>query len=179
MARKLEQILKDNARYWGQQYTILAKAKAPKHIAPYISTTSKVTEGRVELLSTVKPIDMRGAEGQIANRGTLDAAAQEYGHPGATIVPRTRGSLAFHWQIHPKNARYIRKSKIASDNGKILLQKVDKKPQKAFNNDTGYMRPAMKEWTTEFMASSSKFKDAIRLDILDAFNKVTKVNLSK
>jgi hypothetical protein len=160
--RNLEQLLKASAKNWAQRYTILARAKAPRHIAPHISTSSSVTAGQVTLTSSIKVIDARGAEGTISNYGTMDARAQEYGHPGATITPRTGRYLAFHWQIHPQNAKYDKE-------GRILLTKVTKLPQPAFNNGQGYMRPAMDEWTQEILASSARFKDAIKLDISEAF----------
>ena len=167
MARNLEQLLKASAKNWAQRYTILARSKAPRHIAPYISTSSSVTAGQVTLTSSIKVIDARGAEGTISNYGTLDARAQEYGHPGATITPRTGTYLAFHWQIHPQNAKYDKE-------GRILLEKVTKLPQPAFNSRQGYMRPAMDEWTQELLASSARFKDAIRLDIMESFKGLDK-----
>lgn len=170
--RNLEQILKDNATYWAQRYTILAKSHAPKHIAPHITTKSKVSGQSVTIESTVAVVDMRGAEGQISNYGTLDAVAQEFGHPGASILPRVKTVLAFKWQKAPAN---IKKDK----EGKVRLPYVTKKPQPAFNSDNGYMRPAADDWTDEIMKSSSKFKDAIRLDTLESFTKITKANLSK
>ena len=165
--RNLEQLLKASAKNWAQRYTILARAKAPRHIAPHISTSSSVTAGQVTLTSSIKVIDARGAEGTISNYGTLDARAQEYGHPGATITPRTGKYLAFHWQIHPQNAKYDKE-------GRILLEKVTKLPQPAFNSRQGYMRPAMDEWTQELLASSARFKDAIRLDIMESFKGLDK-----
>lgn len=180
--RNLEKILKDNAKYWAQRYTTLARNLAPKHIAPHITTSSSISNSSIVLQATVKPVDSRGAEGQISNYGTLDAAAQEYGHPGAVIKPRVKKILAFHWDVVPT-------FKVKRDKeGRVLLginyktgapHPLIKKPQKAFNNDMGYLRPAMDEWSDELKNSSSKFKDAIKLDILDAFNKVTRINLSK
>jgi hypothetical protein len=153
-ARNLEQLLKASAKNWAQRYTILARAKAPRHIAPHISTSSTVSEGRVSLKPTIKVIDTHGANGSISNYGTLDMRAQEYGHPGATIVPRTKPMLVFYWDVA----------------GKVVkMGKVTKLPQPAFNNGQGYMRPAMDEWTQEILASSARFKDAIKLDISEAF----------
>jgi len=165
--RNLQDLMKASAKNWAQRYTILARSKAPKHIAPYITTSSTVSEGQITIKSTIKPIDMRGSEGQISNYGTLDATAQEYGHPGATITPRVKSVLAFHWNIRPEYAKY-------DAEGRIRLQIVNKKPQPAFNSDQGYMRPAMREWSDEIMQSSARFKDAIKLDILDSFNAITK-----
>ena len=164
--RNLEQMLKASATHWARQLTIYAKAKAPKHIAPHISTSSQmIGNGNVNLSLTVKKVDMRNAEGSISNYGTMDALAQEYGHPGAVITPRTKKYLAFQWDIHPENAKYDKE-------GRILLQKVTKKPQPAFNNGVGYIRPALDEWKAEFYASSSKFKNAIGADIMEALDKI-------
>jgi hypothetical protein len=156
--RNLEQLLKDGAKNWAQRYTILARAKAPRHIAPHITTKSTVSgDGQVVLRSSIKVVDL-------PNYGTMDAVAQEYGYPGATIVPKTKPMLVFYWEVA---GRVVKMGKVTRD------------PMEAFNDGQGYLRPAAKEWTQEIMASSSRFKDAIRLDILDSFNKITKAALSK
>ena len=160
--RNLEQLLKASAKNWAQRYTILARAKAPRHIAPHISTSSSVTAGQVTLRSSIKVIDARNAEGNVSNYGTLDMRAQEYGHPGATITPKNVPYLVFYWEKAPANMRKTKEDK-------VVLSKVTKLPQPAFNNGQGYMRPAMDEWTQEILASSARFKDAIRLDISEAF----------
>ena len=163
--RNLEQLLKSQANYWARQLTLSAKAKAPKHIAPYISTSTKVTADTANLTLQIKKVDMRNAEGAVSNYGTMDALAQEYGHPGAVIKPRIKKYLAFQWDVHPENARYDKE-------GRILLQSVTKTPQPAFNSGAGYIRPALDEWKAEFYASSSKFKNAIGADIMESLNKI-------
>jgi len=168
VARNLEQLLKSQASHWARQLTINVKAKAPKHIAPHISTSAKSTGvGTVNLELSVKKVDMRNAEGAVSNYGSMDALAQEYGHPGVPqgIKPRIKKYLAFQWDIKPENAKYDKE-------GRIILQKVVKKPQPAFNQGAGYIRPGVELWKEEFYASSSKFKDAIGADIMEALDKI-------
>ena len=179
--RNLEQLLRASAKNWAQRYTILARSKAPRHIAPYISTSSSVTAGQATLTSSIKVIDARNAEGNISNYGTLDMRAQEYGHPGAVIMPVNGTWLAFEW--NPKTLTFRpwrvgnkvlvgREYKDVEESGMAdaaPIHPLIKKPQPAFNNGQGYMRPAMAEWTQELLASSARFKDAIRLDIMESF----------
>jgi len=155
--RNLEQMLKASATHWAQRYTMLAKGMAPKHIAPHISTKSIVGDGKVTLTSSIRVVDL-------PNYGTMDATAQEYGYPGADIVPKKKPFLVFYWDV------------VGSV---VKMSKVHRDPMPAYNSDKGYMRPAADAWTAEIMASSSKFKDAIRLDILDSFNKITKAGMKK
>jgi hypothetical protein len=154
--RNLEQLLKTSATHWAQRYTILAKGLAPKHIAPHISTKSVASgEGTVTLTSSIRVVNL-------PNYGTMDATAQEYGYPGADIVPKKKPLLVFYWD---------------AAGSVVKMNKVHRDPMPAYNEDRGYMRPAAEAWTEEFMASSSKFKEAIRLDILDSFNKITKAGM--
>lgn len=155
--KNLDKLLKNSAKKWAARYTVLAKEIAPKHIAPHISTKSSIAEGQVTLTSSIKVVNK-------PNYGTLDAAAQEYGYPGATITPKKKPHLVFYWE------------KLDSV---VKMKKVTRLPMPAFNNDRGYMRPAAVQWTDEILASSDQFAQAIKLDILESFNKITKASLKK
>lgn len=163
-ATNLDKLLKNSAKKWASKYTALAKAKAPKHIAPHISTKSSVDgSGNVTLTSTVKVVNK-------PNYGTMDAVAQEYGYPGAVIEGKPY--LVFPWDM-------VTVGVPRTKDGKAVLHKVVRKPMPAFNEDRGYMRPAADEWTQEMLASSDQFAQAIKLDILESFTKITKASLSK
>ena len=165
MPKNLEQTIKQGATQWAKRFTILAKANAPKHIAPYISTKSTVVGDKVVLVSGVKVVNK-------PNYGTMDAVAQEYGYPGAIITPKKGAFLAFPWDVNLVGAPRL-------PDGRILIRKVERKPMPAYNSGKGYMRVAAEEWKMELKGSSSAFKKAIKLDVMDAFNRITKASMKK
>jgi hypothetical protein len=158
-------MLADSSRYWAQQLTLSAKSKAPKHIAPYIHSKSTITEGMSTITLNVDIFQRIGEGGTLQNYGTVDALAQEYGHPGATITPKTGNWLAFDWSNPVVGIRRL-------PDGRVMLKKVTKLPQPAFNEGQGYLRPAMQETADSILASSSKFREAIRLDVMESMNKI-------
>ena len=162
----LKATLKSTATQWAREFTQLAKAKAPEHIAKHITSSSSVTDDTASISFTVKKVDARTADGAISNYGTLDALAQEYGHPGA-VIPKVPGKLlAFQWDVVGVGNRYL-------PDGRILLKKVTKKPQPAFNGE-GYFRPAAKEFRANLKNSTSQFRDAINLDVRNSLNQIGK-----
>ena len=160
----IDTLLKRKAKTWTAKLTKLAKSNAPKHIAPYITSSSSYAEGRYQVTLSVKPIEKVSETGAISNYGTMDAKAQEYGYPGATITPRTgRKFLSFPWDVQVVGAGRL-------PNGNILLKKVVRKPMPAYNDGYGYMRPAMRAWRDELYAlETPEIAKAIFVDIRKGF----------
>lgn len=169
MSGELSKVIKKKASQWAGKLTTLAKANAPRHIAPYISSKSKASDGRYEIIISVKPIEKVSETGAISNYGTTDAKAQEYGHPGATITPRVgRKYLAFPWEVGVVSAPRL-------PNGFVLLKKVRKLPQPAYNDGKGYIRPAVQTWRSRLRSESPEIAKAIFTDLRNGFNTSGKV----
>lgn len=162
---EFEALLKRKATTWAAKLTKEAKSKAPKHIAPYITSSSSAVGGRYQITLSVKPVERFTETGAISNYGTMDAKAQEYGYPGATITPRPgRKFLAFPWDVQVPGAPRL-------PNGDILLKEVTRKPMPAYNEGYGYMRPAMRAWRDELFAiEAPEIAKAIFVDIRKGFN---------
>ena len=163
----LKATLKSTATQWAREFTQLAKAKAPKHIAKHITSSSSVTDDTASISFTVKRVDARTADGAISNYGTLDALAQEYGANPHAILPKTRKYLAFKWdtvQITPTKK---------NPEGKVILRHV-MHPGHAAHNGEGYFRPAAKEFRANLKNSTSQFRDAINLDVRNSLNQIGK-----
>lgn len=165
MGKAFEDLLKKKAAYWAGNLTKRVKAAAPKHIAPYVSSKSQKTGYGYSIVVSVKQVERVSETGAISNYGSTDARAQEYGHPGAVITPRPgRKYLAFPWQVEVPGAPRL-------PNGDILLKRVVKKPQKAYNKGKGYVRISMREWETDMINTEAfEIADAISIDIRNGFN---------
>lgn len=172
--RNFTDMLKASSRHWAQTMTKTARQLAPRHISPHISSKSNISDNQSIIIVSVAQVDVD----EDGKNGTVDAAAQEYGHPGAIITPVNGTWLAFKW--NPATLTF--KPKKFGD--KVLVGRnykrpdeifpIIKKPQPAFNSGQGYLRPAMDEVSEDIRKSSSKFKDAIMLDISQAFSAIGK-----
>lgn len=150
-----------SARSIAGQLTSLAKANAPKHLQAGISThVSEEAEGIIRIT-----LETKGA----------DARAQEYGsglqdrrNPHKyTITPKNGKYLAFKWEVHPDNARYL-------PDGRILLESVQHPGIHAVNNGQGYVRPALKEFRTYL--KEGNFPQEIRSAIVSDIRRSFRVN---
>lgn len=170
MGKAFEDLLKKKAAYWAGNLTKRVKASAPKHIAPYVSSRSHKTGYGYSIIVSVKQVEKVSETGAISNYGSTDARAQEYGHPGAIITPRPgRKYLAFPWDAQVVGAPRL-------PNGDILLKRVRKLPQKAYNKGKGYIRISMREWETDMINNEAfEIADAISIDIRNGFNTSGKV----
>lgn len=170
MGKAFEALLKKKATYWASNLTKRVKLAAPKHIAPYVSSKSHKTGYGYSIVVSVKQVEMVSETGAISNYGSTDARAQEYGHPGATITPRAgRKFLSFPWQVQVVGAPRL-------PNGDILLKRVRKKPQKAYNKGKGYIRVSMRGWESNMIDTEAfEIADAISIDIMNGFNTGGKV----
>ena len=164
MTSELDALLKRKAKTWASKLTKLAKERAPKHIAPYITSASTATEGRYQITLAVKPVEKFTETGAISNYGTMDAKAQEYGYPGAHITPRAgRKFLSFPWEVQVVGAGRL-------PNGNILLKEVHRLPMPAYNEGKGYIRPAVAEWRAELRATETpEIAKAIFADLRKGF----------
>lgn len=149
-----------SARSYAGQLTSLAKSFAPKHLQAGIKTTVREdAPGSIVMTITAK--------------GT-DAHAQEYGSGlhsqyGAKkkypIKPKAGKYLAFHWQIHPENAKYL-------PDGRIILESVQHPGINRYQG-RGYIRPAVKEFTKS-LKENPKIKEELRQAILSDLTKAFK-----
>jgi hypothetical protein len=165
MELNFTKLLKNKTKTWTSKLTKMAKAKAPRHIAPYITSSSIASGARYEINVWVKPVEKVSETGAISNYGSVDAFAQEYGHPGAVITPRPgREFLSFPWEKANKKIRRL-------PNGDVLLKQVTKLPQPAYNGGYGYLRPAVREWRNELDAlEMPQIAKAIFIDLRKGFS---------
>lgn len=136
---KLSNNLRRRVSAWAGQLTTLARAYAPDHVRPAISSRTEAKEDGTYIIRVT-------ASRKIAP----DARAQEYGsglraRRGAKqkypILPRKGKYLAFHWEVanqNPDRFSFL-------DDGRVILPKVMHPGIKAANDGKGYIGPAMKD----------------------------------
>lgn len=145
-SERLPNALLRKARAWAGQLTQKAKAYAPAHIRPYIS--SHVEEkGNAQFI--IRVVADRFADPQ-EKYGSLDARAQEYGSglrarrgtkAKYPILPKNRRFLAFHWEVadnNPEEFSFL-------PDGRVLLHSVMHPGIQAANEGRGYIGPAVKD----------------------------------
>jgi len=189
--KNLTKAIKDEAKAWASKLTKEAKSRAPRHIAPHISTkTTRTESGGILLVLGVKKVDK-------VQDGTNDAVAWEYGsgihspkNPHSYIIrPVNKKMLAFitsnpvvikrstqsmNWSKKKKkpmhrivfDTSYNPKNKAGIDgNSKIVLANEVKHPGVS---GKAYMRDSIRMWRKEMRTESTKkFRDSISMDIRD------------
>jgi hypothetical protein len=166
MSKRLKDNLKKRAVAWAGQLTRLAKAFAPSHVRPAISSKVETKEDgtyiiRITSSRSVAP-DARAQEfgsGIHARRGVK----QKY-----LIAPKTKKTLAFNWDIANANPERF----VFAPDGRVLLPFVMHPGIEAANNGKGYLAPAMNEIRKRARAELDKeVKAAIVGDLRESFGK--------
>lgn len=181
MSKRLSTNLKNRARSWAGQLTSLAKAFAPNHIKPYIS--SKVDD-KGDGTFIIRTTADRFANPK-PNYGSMDARAQEFGSGEKarrgvkreySIRPKkTFGSLAFYenangtWDYDmfdpPMPREHIQ-------DGRGLFYGVMHPGIQAANAGKGYIHPAMNELRKRARTDLTKdVRDAIVGDLRESFGR--------
>ncbi len=169
---KLHTMLKNQARYWAGQMTMLAKSLAPNHIKPVIhSKVEERGEGTFIIRTTA---DRRLAP---------DARAWEYGsglksRRGAKkkyiIKPKTKKLLAFYWDVATiSEMEFGRPGKFTfAPDGRVTFHSVMHPGIQAANQGKGYIAPAAVEIRKRMKAKLRKdVGDAIRFELRSAFGR--------
>jgi hypothetical protein len=166
MSKRLAANLKKRATAWAGQLTKLAKAFAPAHVEPAISSHVETKDDGTYIIRIT------------ANRNVVpDARAQEFGsglharrgvkrkYP---ILPKNGRVLAFNWEVaNAQPERFV----FAPD-GRVLLPSVQHPGIEAANNGKGYIAPAMNELRKRARAELDKeVRDAIVGDLRESFGR--------
>jgi hypothetical protein len=166
MSKRLAANLKKRATAWAGQLTKLAKAFAPAHVEPAISSHVESKDDGTYIIRIT------------SNRNVApDARAQEFGsglharrgpkrkYP---ILPKNGRVLAFNWEVaNAQPERFV----FAPD-GRVLLPSVQHPGIEAANNGKGYIAPAMNELRKRARAELDKeIKDAIVGDLRESFGR--------
>jgi hypothetical protein len=166
MSKRLAANLKKRATAWAGQLTKLAKAFAPAHVEPAISSHVETKDDGTYIIRIT------------ANRNVApDARAQEFGsglharrgvkrkYP---ILPKNGRVLAFNWEVaNAQPERFV----FAPD-GRVLLPSVQHPGIEAANNGKGYIAPAMNELRKRARAELDKeVRDAIVGDLRESFGR--------
>ena len=150
-----------SARSYAGQLTSLIKSKAPKHLQGGIkSSATEEGDGVVRITAKVTGADARAQEygsGIHAQKGKVGK------YP---ITPKAGKYLAFHWQVHLENAKYL-------PDGRILLESVQHPGIHPVTKDgqEGYLRPSLKEFRLKLKTGDfpEQIKNAIVSDIRRSF----------
>jgi len=166
MTSKLATNLKRRAASWAGQLTTLAKAYAPSHVRPAISSHVE-QKGEGEFIIRIT------ADRKVAP----DARAQEFGSgihakrgvkKKYPIVPKQRKVLAFHWEVadaNPERFSFL-------PDGRVILASVQHPGIQAANEGKGYIAPAMKELKKKAKQElTMEVRDAIMSDLRKSFGK--------
>jgi hypothetical protein len=166
MSKRLAANLKKRATAWAGQLTKLAKAFAPAHVEPAISSHVETKDDGTYIIRIT------------ANRNVApDARAQEFGsglharrgvkrkYP---ILPKNGRVLAFNWEVaNAQPERFV----FAPD-GRVLLPSVQHPGIEAANNGKGYIAPAMNKLRKRARAELDKeVRDAIVGDLRESFGR--------
>lgn len=169
MSDRLVNKLKFRARSWAGQLTSLARALAPNHVRPAISSKVESKDNGTFIIRITS--DRRIAP---------DARAQEFGsglharrgpkvkYP---IRPKDKKVLAFFWEVANANPERF----TFSEDGRVLLPQVMHPGIEAANEGIGYIGPAMKELRKRAKVELTKdIKDAIVGDLRESFGRKVK-----
>ena len=166
MSKRLAANLKKRAAAWAGQLTKLAKAFAPAHVEPAISSHVETKDDGTYIIRIT------------ANRNVApDARAQEFGSglharrgvkKKYPILPKNGRVLAFNWEIaNAQPERFV----FAPD-GRVLLPSVQHPGIEAANSGKGYIAPAMNELRKRARAELDKeIRDAIMGDLRESFGR--------
>ena len=166
MSKRLKQNLKKRAISWAGQMTKLAKAYAPAHVRPAISSRVENKGDNTFIIRTI-------ADRQKAP----DARAQEFGsglhaRRGAKkkypIRPREKKVLAFDWEVaNAEPERFI----FAPD-GRVIFGEVQHPGIQAANSGKGYIAPARNELRKKARAELNQdIREAVMGDLRESFGK--------
>lgn len=159
------------ATRWAGMLTTIAKGYAPRHIAPYIhsSTSERGKEGYTIVLSV--NLD----ENPEQRFGSSDARAQEYGSGIKTtkygkmdyipIFPKRGKFLAFNWEVanqSPEAFRFL-------PDGRVILRSVQSPGIPPYKGE-GYLKPAVRDLRAKARADMDPdIRSAITGDLRVAF----------
>lgn len=166
MSKRLQAKLRRRAIAWAGKMTRLAKALAPNHVKPAISSHVEAKEDGTFLIRTT-------ADRSVAP----DARAQEYGSglrarrgpkKKYPILPKNRKLLAFNWEVANNNPD---KFSFLPD-GRVILASVEHPGIQAANNGKGYIAPAQVQLRKDARKELDEdIREAILADLRESFGR--------
>lgn len=169
MSDRLLRNLKRRAVSWAGQLTRLAKAYAPNHVKPAISShVEDKSNGTFIIRITADRAKVPDARAQEFGSGLRARRGVKKKYP---IVPKNRTLLAFNWEVadaNPERFHFL-------PDGRVTFKKVMHPGIQAANEGQGYIAPAMKELRAKAKAELTKeIKDAIVGDLRESFGRKAK-----